>query len=121
MKTLQCQYCKGTATLCDSSAVYKKSYGLIYLCGCGARVGAHKNSKKHKPMGILADKELRELRIEFHSLFDNTYKNKKDRNKQYKWLSESIGISQKECHGATMENDTIKKAILFLKSEMSKQ
>ncbi len=61
MKAQVCPFCNSSVSLVDSAKVYGRSYGFIYLCDqypkCDARVGCHPGS--NKPLGTLADKELR--------------------------------------------------------------
>ena len=103
-----CDYCGKDAVLTDSSEVYRKSYGLIWLCRpCGAWVGIHKDSKKRLPLGRLANKELREAKIIAHSYFDYLWKLKQEsqgipkrkaRGKAYKWLASNLEIPMANCH-----------------------
>ena len=66
-----CPYCGQVAVLVDSSIVYGRSFGLIYLCApCDAYVGTHKGSPRHAPLGTLANKELREARLKAHEILD---------------------------------------------------
>src|SRR3990172_3378996 len=91
-----CPYCNEEALLIDSKDYYSNgvSYGMMYFCRpCNAYVGCHKNSKEHKPLGILANRELRELRKEAHKLFDPLWQSKKmARKKAYKILYENTGV-----------------------------
>ena len=103
-----CNICGQQAKLTDSKEIYKKSYGYIYLCSCGAYVGCHKGTTK--PLGTLADKELRKLRKECHSLFDDVWKNKKmSRGQDYKKLSVYMKKDLKDTHiGMFDKKDCIK-------------
>jgi len=109
MSEVNCDYCHDSAVLVDSAEVYGgRSYGLIWLCRpCGAYVGIHKDSKDHKPLGRLANAELRAAKVNAHSVFDPLWKRKMDkegcskkeaRKAGYYWLSKQLGISMKECH-----------------------
>lgn len=62
-----CPYCNKAAELVDGTAVYPHRSDLahkrFWLCKpCDAWVGTHRDSKKHLPLGRLADKELREAK-----------------------------------------------------------
>ena len=58
-----CPYCKKETEYKDSSIIYGKSYGMVYICStCDAYVGVHKGTDK--ALGRLADKKLRELKKE---------------------------------------------------------
>lgn len=66
-----CPYCHQFARLVDSAIVYGRSYGKMWLCSpCRAWVGVHKNSLSHKPLGRLANAELREWKQQAHRAFD---------------------------------------------------
>lgn len=86
-----CPYCKKEAELVDSSAIYSKSYGLIYLCKpCDAYVGVHFGTVN--PLGTLANKETREARKVAHRAFDNIWQRKlMTRHKAYKELAKRMG------------------------------
>jgi hypothetical protein len=50
-----CPYCKAKTSFVDSSLIYNKSYGMIYICfECDAYVGCHKGTDKAK--GSLANR-----------------------------------------------------------------
>lgn len=73
---------------------------MIYLCRpCDARVGVHKNSKIHAPKGSLANRELRELRMHAHLLFDMLWKTENMPRKQaYIFLQDIMEMSKEEAH-----------------------
>lgn len=110
-----CPYCKGGTEYIDSSYVYGRSYGMIYICKpCDAYVGTHKGS--NKALGRLANKELREAKKRAHYYFDQIAKtnliNKiwpkwipdiSNRNKAYKWLSMQLDIEEDFCHIGMMD------------------
>ncbi|MBO5020697.1 MAG: hypothetical protein J6D52_08545 [Clostridia bacterium] len=63
-----CRYCGGKVILTDSSQIYGKDYGKIFLCTtCNAFVGVHK--KTEKPLGTLANSILRSKRKETHQVY----------------------------------------------------
>ena len=89
-----CDYCGTPADFVDSSVVYHgHSFGMIYLCPrCGAYVGVHKGSDK--PLGRLANSELRNWKKAAHAAFDPLWKYgpyRGRRNEAYRWLSEKMG------------------------------
>jgi hypothetical protein len=116
---MTCRYCGGDAKLCDSFVVYGKSYGLIWLCECGARVGAQKDGT---PKGVLANGRLRKARQQFHDAIDPLWKadvpvdlpskaRKKAvyraRGRIYKRLAELTGLPEAEVHGGFLTEETI--------------
>lgn len=89
-----CPYCKNEARWCDNIEVYGRRYGNSYMCywckDCDAYVGCHNNTEK--PLGTMANKELRQKRMEVHALIDPLWKTKKyPRWKVYKMLSDAFG------------------------------
>lgn len=105
-----CPYCNSKTEFIDSSFIYGKSYGMIYICKpCDAYVGVHKGTDQAK--GSLANKVLRKYRKLAHEHFDKIAKtdiiNKifpehieslSNRKKSYLWLSKKMGISEELCH-----------------------
>ncbi len=93
-----CQYCGDIAEFVDSSYVYGKSYGMMYLCRpCNAYVGVHKGSDK--PLGCLANAELREWKKRAHAMFDPIWKSRKmSRGAAYQWLAQQMGKTPSETH-----------------------
>lgn len=94
-----CPYCNKPTEYVDSSQIYGKSYGMIYLCSpCQAYVGCHK-SEPTKAKGRLANAELRSAKIEAHKYFDMIWEQKHlSRSEAYSWLSEQISIEPNYCH-----------------------
>ena len=95
---VSCQYCKKPAKFVDSKIIYGKSYGMIYLCKeCNAYVGVHKGT--NRPLGILANAELREWKKKAHASFDPLWKTKlMTRREAYEWLAKQMGKSLEKCH-----------------------
>lgn len=114
-----CPYCEEKPEYVNSITVYGTSYGMIYLCrGCDAYVGVHKGSDR--PLGRLANKELREAKKKAHFYFDSLWKAKiqigirnqsklkkgkgyaiwrsKCRTSAYRWLSKTMNIDFKYTH-----------------------
>lgn len=94
---MNCPYCNGQAILKDSSIVYGRSYGMIWICEnypkCDSFVGTHKATLK--PLGTLANAELRALRIKCHAEFDKLWKEKNfKRQTAYKHLAKFMKIDE---------------------------
>ncbi|MDR1200877.1 MAG: DUF3268 family zinc-finger domain-containing protein [Tannerellaceae bacterium] len=127
-----CPYCGGKVELVDSSEIYGRSYGLMYLCKpCEAYVGVHKGTDK--ALGTLANKELRDARKQAHYHFDVIAKTSlineiwgkyipglSNRNKAYLWLSMQLGVEPDECHIALFDIDTCKKVVEISKKAYKK-
>lgn len=110
---LLCPYCLNLTEYVDSSIIYGKSYGMIYLCKrCDAWVGVHRGTSK--ALGRLANKTLRFWKKETHKYFDNIWMRKKcagARVQGYKWLASQLGINSDQCHIGMFDINLCKKAI----------
>jgi hypothetical protein len=93
-----CPYCGRRAELTDSSEIYGMSYGSIYICRpCDAYVGCHGNS--NKPLGRLANTQLRKYKQAAHSAFDPIWKDGyMDRGEAYYWLSRRMKLPENKTH-----------------------
>lgn len=124
---IPCPYCKGFASLQDSTVIHKNSSGKMYICnaypGCDSYVGAHKESLK--PFGTLADKDLRQWRITTHEEFDllwSEYNNRKRaRSIEYSKLSKHLGIQKEDCHIGYFDILTCKEVIEYSKNLKKKK
>lgn len=101
-----CPYCNIPAALIDSSVIYHKSYGHAWLCEwCRAYVGCHSGTTR--PLGTLANAELRAWRRKAHEVFDVLWRAKMRRDKcpqheartaGYRWLAAQMGMTTARCH-----------------------
>lgn len=113
-----CIYCGDKVGLVSNATVYGKEYGngKCYKCeSCDSYVGVHPDLKT--PLGILANKELRELKKKAHFLFDPIW-NKKDgisRTGAYNRLAIKLGIPTEQCHFGWFDKDMLLKTIEVLK------
>lgn len=85
-----CPYCNNPAQFVDNALVYGRRYGnsyMAYWCKpCNAMVGVHENDPA-RPLGTMANKELREWRIKAHAAIDPIWKDGRlKRQKVYQWL-----------------------------------
>lgn len=90
-----CPYCSSPAIFTDSSVIYGgRSYGMVYLCRnypqCDSYVGVHKGTTK--PLGRMADPELRAWKNKAHEVFDAYWRGKMPRHKGYRELSRRMKI-----------------------------
>ena len=74
---------------------------IYYEClPCGAYVGCHKYTDR--PLGTLANYELRAIRVKTHKEFDWIWNNPKltkmNRTAAYRWLARQLGIAPNDCH-----------------------
>ncbi len=105
MKRIYCPYCGAQAKLRPASVVYKENTivhdAFLYVCDryprCDAYVSAHRDTKR--PMGTLANSELRNKRIRAHKVFDRVWKSGLMTKWQaYKWLQATFGLDEDEAH-----------------------
>ncbi len=97
---VNCDYCGKPAKLVDSKIIYGRSYGMVWYCKpCDAYVGCYKNSEDHKPLGRLANKQLRNWKKIAHKYFDVSWKaGSMSRSRAYAWLSKKLQVEQDKCH-----------------------
>lgn len=120
----KCNLCGGEVIYTSNSMIYGSEYGSgkCYFCtNCGAYVGTHKPRPK-EALGILANTEMRGMKMKCHELFDRkweeepTYRKKKiERKKAYRWLAEKLKIPYRECHFGYFNMDMLDKAYGILK------
>lgn len=110
-----CPYCGSPTEFVDSTEIYGKSYGMMYLCReCEAHVGVHKGTDK--ALGRLATKELRKKKHEAHEYFDQIWKlGFMSRNEAYDWLSGVLGIPPEYTHIGMFSELTCQSVINFSK------
>lgn len=92
---MNCPYCGKEARWCDNAERYGRRYGKSYMCywckDCDAYVGCHQNTRK--PLGTMANAELRQWRMKAHDVIDPLWKKgKMRRDDVYKMLSEKLGF-----------------------------
>ena len=115
MKPYWCPFCRSSVSLIDSAKVFGCSYGFIYLCDaypkCDARVGCHQSSIK--PLGTLANKELRRWRSLAHRKFDPLWQSGVFSSRQiaYKWLSKAMKLPLDKTHVAMFDIRQCQRAI----------
>ena len=98
---------------------------MYYCTECGAYVGTHKPRPK-EALGILGNKEMRDMKMKCHDLFDKKWKNEPTsrkrhiaRKKAYKELSEKMQIPVEECHFGYFDIDMLNRAFELLEGEVS--
>ncbi len=104
-KKPKCPYCGEKAELKPSSAIYpaaNQDYGMFWVCPgeCDAYVGCHVNSRRHAPLGRLANAELRQWKQLAHKAFDPLWKEDAEgymgfsRQGAYQWLGSLMGTTK---------------------------
>lgn len=90
-----CPFCNKEAEWCENKAIYGRNYGKSFMCyyckDCDAYVGCHNNTRK--PLGTMANKELREWRRKTHYHIDPIWKEgKMPRKSFYGFISKILGF-----------------------------
>lgn len=74
-----CPYCHNQAIWVSNEKIYGRRYGksyMVWLCkDCDAYVGCHNNT--HRPLGTMANAELRKARNKAHAAIDPLWKSGK--------------------------------------------
>lgn len=112
--TLTCPYCKKPAPWVENKVIYGRNYGDSYMCyyckDCDARVGCHQNTPK--PLGTMANKELREWRMKTHAVLDPLWESGRYHRKAvYRILKKEF---DKEIHIGESDIEQCKQIIEFL-------
>ncbi len=113
-----CPYCNSETVFVDSSIIYGRSYGMIYLCKpCDAYCGVHKGTDKS--LGRLANSELRQWKKEAHKFFDVLWKDKHlVRKEAYRKLGEFLDIPASLTHIGMFDVETCMKVVEWSKQQI---
>jgi len=126
-----CDYCGDEASLVGGDIIYPYRPDLAtkkfwYCYADNAYVGTHQNSSNNKPLGRLANKNLRKLKSAAHSYFDPLWKRfierdglskSKARKILYKWLAKELDIEKHQCHIGMFDEETCKRVIDLCKND----
>lgn len=98
---MKCPYCGQSALFVSGSLVYPHRPDLagkrFWACPpCDAYVGCHEGTDK--PLGRLADADLRKAKMDAHAAFDPFWRGRMSRGRAYKWLATALGIDRRDCH-----------------------
>ena len=103
-----CPYCNKPAAQVTGKEIYSHRPDLakkvFWQCApCGAYVGCHEPGKGYgdgtRPLGRLANAELRAAKMSVHQLFDPMWRDgAMTRRQAYKWLANRMGIRVDDCH-----------------------
>lgn len=115
-----CPYCGASAELVDGTVIYPHREDLatkrFWDCRrCDAYVGCHDGTAK--PLGRLANKELRGMKMQAHGAFDPLWRSgEMGRQEAYAWLAEALGIPPEECHIGMMAVDRCRAVVAACKA-----
>lgn len=128
-----CPYCcEPSRFYLSSEIIYNgRDFGPCYVCRpCSAWVGAHRDTLL--PLGRLADKRLRELKVRVHAAFDPLWRNLADaypdvtvvpkrlsmlaRARAYAWLGNVMLIEPEHCHIGAFSPERCEQALSIIES-----
>lgn len=122
-----CRYCSSAARLVrvgEMGYPYQRDYGPVWVCTpCAAWVGCHPGTDK--PLGGLANAELRQWKVKAHAAFDPLWQGKMRRDKcskgkarraGYVWLAGQMGIDVKLCHIGYMSIEECRRVVEICES-----
>lgn len=117
-----CPYCHRDARLVTGVAIYPRRPDLaakqFWDCRpCDAWVGVHPPSKRWnptgvKPLGRLANAELRREKQRAHAAFDPLWMSREmTRQAAYAWLAQALGVSPANCHIGMFDVDACRAVV----------
>lgn len=119
---VKCPYCDGFAEPCGGDVIYPHRPDLyaknFYICvPCDAYVGCHPGTTK--PLGRLANAELRAAKSDAHVYFDLIWQSGElTRTEAYAWLAEQLSITTDQCHIGMFDVDMCKRVNDVCKKRM---
>lgn len=117
-----CPYCNNEAQLVGGDAIYPHRPDLhslrFWKCTpCDAWVGCHAGTER--PLGRLANAELRRAKMEAHAAFDPLWKSGQMKRKDaYGWLTTQLGIKRHDCHIGAFDVETCLRVVEVCKSAL---
>ena len=102
---IHCPYCGSLATLRPASVIHGLSDisagTYLYVCrrwpACDAYVSAH--GRTHRPMGTLANGDLRHKRILAHRALEQLQQSRHmEKWEVYIWLQAKLGLDERQAH-----------------------
>ena len=125
---ITCPYCHAPAQLRPASSIYgihtRDRTAKLYVCSrypaCDAYVQTHKATGL--PMGTLADKSLRQKRMQAHRTFNQLWEKGFMRKQDaYAWLCVRLGIPEADAHIANFSEYRCDQVILLCKEFLNAQ
>lgn len=110
-----CPYCNGKTELVTGKVIYPNLHRLwsknFYQCKpCDAHVGCRSNTRK--PLGRLANPELRKAKVKAHFYFDQLWEQGwMTRSECYRWLSKVMGLPKEKTHIGMFDLDQCAKVV----------
>lgn len=119
LQAVICSYCQQPAQLVGGDVIYPHRpdlYALrFYQCEpCDAWVGCHRETAK--PLGRLANAELRQAKQDAHAAFDPLWQSGRMKRKDaYSWLASRLGIET--AHIGEFDVETCRRVVEICQKE----
>lgn len=109
LKGKVCPYCKESTELANSSEIYGREFGPIWICRkCNAYVGCHPGTTE--ALGRVTNSQLRKAKRQAHFYFDQIWKKKYfTRGDAYSWLSKQLELPKEYTHIGMFKIETCNK------------
>ena len=121
-----CPYCNGKSEIRSLRDVTgsENAMGYVFVCrhypACDSYVKM--NEQTGKPLGTMANKQLRSLRIEAHRQLYRLYADgSMSRNEAYEWMASVMNIPRQEAHIGLFQEYYCRKVIALAKAEYSRR
>lgn len=122
---VNCPYCNNEACLVGGDVIYPHRpdlrYRRFWLCApCDAYVGCHEGTER--PLGRLANSELRQAKIAAHAAFDPLWRplnghRRMTRKAAYGWLARELRIERENCHIGMFDVATCRRVVEICNAE----
>lgn len=117
--TPKCLYCGRFSKRVTGKVIYPHRPDLhnltFYQCApCDAYVGCHKGGDGRKPLGRLANADLRAAKSAAHRAFDPMWRDDstfEKRHHAYAWLAGELGIGLGDCHIGMFDLEQCQKVV----------
>ena len=121
-----CPYCNGRSEirLLKEITGNKQAKGYAFVCryypACDSYIKM--NEQTGKPLGTMANKQLRSLRIEAHRQLYRLYVDgSMSRDEAYEWMASVLNIPRQEAHIGLFQEYYCQKVIALAKAECSRR
>ncbi|AJX19710.1 hypothetical protein AQ910_24140 [Burkholderia pseudomallei] len=129
-----CDYCGAKALLArfgDDAYPYREDHGELWICSpCDAWIGVFPRSRRHVPLGRLANAELRHAKSELHAALEPLVAAKMRRDgcnafearaKGIRWLATQLGLDAASSTIHTLDLDACRHALRLVEQFMSRK
>ena len=121
-----CPYCNGRSEIrtLESVTGNKEAKGYAFVCknypSCDSYVKM--NNQTGRPLGTMANKQLRSLRIEAHIQLYRLYADgSMSRDEAYEWMAAVLNIPRQDAHIGLFQEYYCRKVIALAKVEYSRR